>query len=127
DLANLEKEITITNNFEISEAFRNKDMLITQLVYLSSIKEFIEKGGRSRGSYLISDEKGMKPLDKLSDDFKFTLDSGELLKKACVTGLTIKDGKPSCEFEWEDIRPIPSEDNWFENVWNAYRRNEIIK
>ena len=127
DISSFNESIKINTLFELSEAFRNKDMLITQLVYLSSIKEFIDNGGRSRGSYLVSDEKGIKPLAKLSDDFKFTLDKGDLLKKACVTKYIMNDNKPSCQFEWEDIKEIPSEDNWFENVWKAYRDNEIVK
>jgi len=127
DLNNFKTQVKIGDAFEIAEAFRNKDMLITQLVYLSSIKEFIDNGGRSRGSYLVSDEKGIKPLEKLSDDFKFTLDSGKLLKKACVTEFINNNNKIGCKFEWEDIRQIPTEDNWFENVWSAYRKNEIIK
>ena len=28
---------------------------------------------------------------------------------------------------WEDIRPIPSGESWFENVWASYRRGEIVK
>lgn len=127
DFKTLKNDLVISHKHELVEAFRNKDLIITQYVYLSAIKEFILKGGRSRGSYLISDESGIKPLDKLSDDFTFTLDSGDLLKKACVVTLSFKDGKPICEFDWENIKEIPTEDNWFENVWNAYMRNEIIK
>jgi len=29
--------------------------------------------------------------------------------------------------EWKPVRPIPSEDNWFENVWGEYRKGNIIK
>ncbi|MDX1358994.1 MAG: hypothetical protein R3232_09205, partial [Clostridia bacterium] len=73
------------------------------------------------------DEKGIKALDKLSDDFKFTLDSGDLLKKACVISMKFNDSDPDFKIVWEDIRPIPSGESWFENVWAAYRRGEIVK
>jgi hypothetical protein len=127
DLASFDSETKIKSPHELAEAFKNRDILITQIAYLKAICEYIEKGGRSRGSYLVSDEKGVKPLDKLPDDFKFTLDDGALLKKACTVGMTIKDGKPEFEVEWEDIRPIPGGDNWFENVWSAFRKGEIVK
>lgn len=29
--------------------------------------------------------------------------------------------------QWVDIRPIPEEDTWFENVWNNYLKDNIIK
>ena len=127
DYNNFTDNVVISNNFELSEVYRNKDILVTQIVYLNSIKEFINKGGRSRGSYLISDEDGSRPLEKLSDDFKFTLDNGNLLKKACLSQFLLNDNKPICNLQWETIRKIPTEDNWFENVWSAYRKNEIIK
>lgn len=127
DLAEFDETTKIKNLDEIADAFRNRDILITQIVYLKAIHEYIKKGGRSRGSYLVNDENGVKPLDKLSDEFKFTLDDGELLKKACSIKFVTKDGKPEFEIDWEDVRPIPTEDNWFENVWSAYRRGEIIK
>ncbi|NLK20461.1 MAG: hypothetical protein GX310_11765, partial [Synergistaceae bacterium] len=32
-----------------------------------------------------------------------------------------------CAFEWKPVRPIPTGyDDWFENVYNAYSRGEII-
>lgn len=113
--------------WELVEAFRNRDILVTQIVYLKAIIEFIKNGGRSRGSYLVSDEKGILPLEKLSDDFKFTLDNGDLLKKACVVSMNLENSKPEFDVRWEDVRPIPSGESWFENVWSAYRRGEIIK
>ncbi|MCK5811400.1 MAG: FAD-binding protein [Clostridiales bacterium] len=127
DLMTLKEDLSISGPFELVEAFRNKDLIVTQFVYLNAIKEFISKGGRSRGSYLVSDNKGVKPLDKLNDDFTFTLDSGDLLKKTCDVTFSFKDKKPKCMFNWEDVKQIPTEDNWFENVWSAYRKNEIIK
>lgn len=127
ELSAFEKKTVTGADWELCEAFRNRDILVTQIVYLKAIIEFIKSGGRSRGSYLVNDEKGIKPLSKLSDDFKFTLDSGELLQKACVVSVDIKDSNPDFNVVWEEIRPIPSGESWFENVWAAYRNGEIIK
>jgi len=127
ELAAFEGKTVTGANWELVEAFRNRDILVTQIVYLKAIIEFIKNGGRSRGSYLVNDEKGIKPLEKLSDDFKFTLDSGDLLQKACVVSVDINDAQPDFNVVWEDIKPIPSGESWFENVWAAYRRDEIVK
>jgi hypothetical protein len=29
--------------------------------------------------------------------------------------------------QWIDIRPIPQGDTWFENVWNRYMNDDIVK
>jgi len=39
--------------------------------------------------------------------------------------LSYLDGECICE--WRKARPIPKCDDWFENVWNEYRKDEIIK
>ena len=38
----------------------NHDVLVTQLMYLSAIKEYVERGGKSRGSYLIAGVSGLE-------------------------------------------------------------------
>jgi succinate dehydrogenase/fumarate reductase flavoprotein subunit len=112
---------------EIPDAFRIRDMLITQFVYLFSIKEYILKGGKSRGSYLIGDNSGKLPVSGLSEEFRYSLDNGDLMKQVCVINLEKENGKFSCIAGWKPVRPIPDEDNWFENVWNEYMRGEIVK
>jgi hypothetical protein len=36
------------------------------------------------------------------------------------------DNKGRAVKEWVDIRPIPREDSWFENVWEDFRRGRIV-
>jgi succinate dehydrogenase/fumarate reductase flavoprotein subunit len=126
-LTEFAETIKISRASELPEAFRNRDMLITQFVYLNAIREFIEKGGKSRGSYLIQDNEGKLPLKNLPDAFKFSLDSGELLKRVCEVRFSMEDGIPECDFEWKGVRPIPKEENWFEKVWNEFRQGDIIR
>lgn len=120
---------TVLSSFEeLPDAFRNRDILLTQYVYLNAIKVYIESGGRSRGSYLVYDDKGKLPIEGLSEEFKFVLDDGSITDKVAEVGLEIEDGgQLRCNVEWKPVRPIPKEDNWFENVWNDYRSGNIIK
>ena len=120
------KENTCVNDRAyLIDAFRNRDILITQYVYLCAIKEYIEKGGRSRGSYLVRDDEGKLPMEGLPEIFRFKLDDQELMKKSCSVSFN-KDSL-KVNFDWQDVRPIPTEDNWFENVWSEYRKRNIIK
>ncbi len=79
----------------------NYDILTTQYVYLSAIREYIEKGGKSRGSYLI-----------VGSPFPETDKFGEVCYVQYL-GHEIKT-------RWENTRPIPSGEQWFENVYNNF-------
>ena len=112
---------------ELPDAFRARDMIITEFVYLSAIREYILKGGKSRGSYLIRDDTGKLPVPGLPEEFRYSLDNGELMKQVCEICLKKEDGAYSCQTEWKRVRPVPGEDNWFENVWNEYMKGEIVR
>jgi len=117
-------EITSLNSVrDLSLAFQNYDLLLAQLVYLTAFKDYIQLGGKSRGSYLIQDEEGELPLESLSEDFRFSLESGNLSKK--IQRLKYKGDH--FKFSWQNVKEIPENNNWFENVWNKYLDDEVIK
>lgn len=121
---------------ELPEVFINRDMLITQFVYLSAIREYIQKGGKSRGSYLIQDEQGELPVAGLSEAFRLANDTGALNASVCEVSLDIgqsqdqeqdlNQNQPQCKFAWKETRPIPQTEDWFENIWNDFRQDKII-
>jgi len=121
-LLSLGDTTSISSIAELPHAYKNYDLLLTQYVYLSAIADYIEKGGKSRGSYLVYDDKGTLPVDGLPEKFRFSLDNGKL--DGLIQEVTYKDGQVS--FEWVKVRPIPSEEDWFENIWNDYRRGAIF-
>lgn len=77
----------------------NYDVLVTQYVYLSAIRAYIEHGGLSRGSYLID---GCAKPDSAHN---------HLICRVQLTGDTVKT-------EWMPVRPIPESEQWFEKVYN---------
>lgn len=127
ELKNITKITTLNSVYNLPQAFINRDILITQLVYLNAIKEYIQKGGKSRGSYLVVEDDMLLSGDKIDSLFKCTLEDGEFFDKVCEVGLYIKDNELACIFEWKKTRPIPHEDNWFENVWSNYRNGNIVQ
>lgn len=108
---------------DLPKAFDCYDLLITQFVYLSAIKDYIENGGESRGSYIVGSPDGEIRIKEMGDDFRFSLDRGVLQNKIQITSLE----KGICSFEWRNAVPIPKAEDWFETVWNAYRKDEIIR
>jgi len=112
----------VSNVAELPEVFRNYDMLVCQYTYLHSMLEHIQKGGKSRGSYVIVEQGG--ELGFAHEQLKFAYSTNdELGGVTCVT--TYNNG--AVENAWQPVRPIPVEDGWFENVWAQYRAGEIYE
>ena len=55
--------------------------------------------------------------EQLPDAFTFVLDDGT--RGNLVQEVRLVDGK--CCFNWRPVRPIPEDDDFFENVWRAFR------
>lgn len=120
-LSSLGDSTSLSSYLELPHAFKNYDILMAQYIYLSAIANYIEKGGRSRGSYLVYDENGNLPVEGLPEEFRFSLDKGSMDGE--IQELVFQDGR--VRFEWNQVRSIPKEEDWFENVWNDYRRGDL--
>lgn len=107
---------------ELWRAFRLRDMLISQFVYLSAMKDYVDHQGRSRGSALYTDLSGQKPDPRLPEEFTFCLDDGS--SADLIQEVLYRNGK--VQFEWRKVRTIPEDDNFFENVWRQFRENQNI-
>jgi succinate dehydrogenase/fumarate reductase flavoprotein subunit len=124
DIKSFADNIQLSSPYELAYAYQNLDLLITQIVYFSAIADYIRQGGMSRGSYLIQDPSGLLPAEGLEEDFRFAISDNDPLS-AQIQEITYQDQK--CSTEWRPVRPIPEGDDWFENVWTAYRNDEIIR
>jgi len=116
------KKTKIYSINELAQAFQNYDLLLGQYVYLSSIYDYIQIGGKSRGSYIIYDPNGEIDITNISELYKFSLDMGQLDKK--IQEVTYIDGK--CKFDWVKAKPLPESEGWFENVWRDYMEDKYL-
>jgi succinate dehydrogenase / fumarate reductase flavoprotein subunit len=122
ELSHLGDFAWVENGKELWRAFRLRDMLISQFVYLSAMKDYVDHQGRSRGSALYTDISGQKPDPRLPEEFTFCLDDGS--SADLIQEVSYRNGK--AEFEWRKVRKIPEDDNFFENVWRQFRENQNI-
>jgi len=122
-LGKMVEETKLSSIKELPFAFQNYDLLLCQYVYLSAIVSYIEENGKSRGSYLVQDTGGEFPAKNLPETFRFLNDKGNLSNRIQI--VSFEDG--TCSVEWEKVRPIPEEKDWFENVWNDFLKDRIIR
>lgn len=102
---------------DLKGLYRLRDLLVSQQVYLEAIGDYIRQGGTSRGSYLIYDPDGAKPLEELPEQFRFSLEEKGLGSR--IQEIAYEGG--ACRCTWRPVRPMPEEDNWFEAVWRNWR------
>ncbi len=121
-LMNFENIVSIIDGNSLGKLYRFYDLLICQYVYLSAMQDYYENGGQSRGSALYRNMAGVKPHPSMAESFRFQLDNGK--KADVVQEVLFEVGR--CVFEWRKTRPIPQEDDFFENVWKAYRETQNI-
>ncbi|MEE9390443.1 MAG: FAD-binding protein [Candidatus Aminicenantaceae bacterium] len=122
----LEKETKVPSAGELPAAFRNLDLCLTHALYLEAIGEYLEKGGKSRGSYFVMDPDGEKPCKELKEEWKFCLNEEDSFVNKKILEIHL-DEDLNVKKQWVDIRSIPKEKTWFENVWNDFRKDNIIK
>ena len=108
-----------------SEAFKNLDLCLTHALYLYAIAAYLDKDGKSRGSYLVLDPDGEKPCAALDDTWRFNLNpEGAFVDEHICEVFLGTSGKPCTQ--WVPVRPLPQKGAWFENVWNAFLRGDIF-
>ncbi|MFC1564776.1 FAD-binding protein [candidate division KSB1 bacterium] len=125
-LKGIEESIRILSPGDLPLVFKVFDLCLTHFVYLEAIKEYMEKGGRSRGSYIVRDDSGEKPCKQLEDTWKFRLNEDEAFVDRKILEIVLSDDLTISK-KWVDVRPVPDKDPWFEKTWSDFREGKIIK
>ncbi len=115
-LQKLQDEIGAESVGELADSFLLLDHCITHMVYLNAINHYIINGGRSRGSYIVSDtEENLVPeLCRYDREVEWKVLEARFADKKTSLNLSI-------------VREIPDQDLWFERVWRDYIQDIFIK
>ncbi len=130
--------IDATSRRSVDRLFLVRDIVTTQYVYLTAMADYLEHGGRSRGSVLYTDPNGDLPtwVDAqgnpadlgLDDRFCFVRDDGALDAVAQIVTLDPESGDdlPAVVCRWRAVRPLPRPDEPFEVVWRTFREHRNV-
>jgi succinate dehydrogenase/fumarate reductase flavoprotein subunit len=119
------REVRVGPAARLALGFKALDLALTHALYLEAVAEYLDKGGRSRGSYLVPDRGGAKPDPRLGDRWAFTLAKPDDFVGRHILEIGL-DGRGRVRKRWVPVRPLPSPDSWFETVWNDFLKDRIV-
>jgi succinate dehydrogenase/fumarate reductase flavoprotein subunit len=124
EITNIENNIknSVMNSiYDIADYFNILSTLATQKAVLNAMLKAAQTS-KSRGSGLVLDNDGFEISEHLSK-FKYSPEKTEFKNAQFITEFKDKYFNTVVR----KVRPIPTADNWFENVWNDFnKRNEKI-
>ena len=107
---------------DLRHAFQVRQLCFAHRVYLEAIKNQIEAGVGSRGSSIVMDPAGEQVHPKLSAEWRIAAEEPAFRSKVLKTRV---EAGGEIRHHWEDCRPIPETDAWFETSWARYRDGAI--
>ncbi len=97
-------EQQITSLSDLPFVLQNRHLVTAQAAYLEAIRAYLEKGGGSRGSYMVMDPNGDPVLESLGSEWNYKPEVPNLREWVLETVLT-KDG--TYKSTWKKRRPLP--------------------
>ena len=119
------RDLRVASAADLARGFEALDLALTHAVYLEAIGEYLGRGGRSRGSYLVPDAAGTVPHPALGSSWAFSLASPSDFVSSRILEVRL-DGKGRLRKTWAPVRPVPRPEGWFESVWADYRDDRIV-
>ncbi|MHA1675493.1 MAG: FAD-binding protein [Promethearchaeota archaeon] len=122
---------------QVIEMWKTYDALITQLTYLTTYRDYLIRGGGSRGSFAViskahdNEENTEKnnsfiPHPKL-EQYRIKKNNSDLNEKIQEISLMESDSNDWIfSIDWIDRRPIPETQGWFETVWKKFDEKSIF-
>lgn len=120
-ISELSAVLGVAEKSELFKAYKLKDILYTQLVLICSMIDYCDTVGKTRGSALYTDSNG-ELRSGLEELFRFTPDTetpSSEIQEMDLNGT-------SCKAHWRSVRPIPENDDFFELVWERYRKDKNV-
>jgi len=118
------KGMRLQKKADLCTAFQNDHLCLTHIAFLEALKAYIERGGGSRGSFMILDEKGDQEVESRRGRELRHRSENEAMRREI---LEVQQTRPG-EFRVEpvEVRPLPQDDSWFETAWAEWRDGRIF-
>ena len=124
-LNDIKNQVGASSAKELADCFRISDICLAHLIYIEAIRTYIEMKGRSRGSYIITNDEELTVPDKSSPGVNFDLCRYDRDVEANILEIAYRDTK--IKINIAKVREIPVQNLWFERVWKDYLEDNFIE
>jgi succinate dehydrogenase/fumarate reductase flavoprotein subunit len=130
-LAAIRGGLSLAKAADLVTAVRAEHMAVTQIALLEALTDYLNRGGGSRGSYMVLREDGQVIKEDVTDPetkqpYRFIPENEAL--RAEIQEIELVDDEQA-EFKIGRVapRPAPKRDVAFEKMWTEFRAGEIYK
>jgi len=110
---------------QIVRAFQNEHLCRTHIAFLTAIKALLERGGGSRGAYVVLDQAGDRVVQTAAGTaMPHRGENMALRREILEVGL---DEAGQCTTWITPVRPLPADDSWYESVWRLWRDGQVFE
>lgn len=117
--------LKVSSVYELARAFRLREHCLTHYVYLAALRSYLENGGRSRGSFIVTDPDGLLPHDNLENSWRLSICNYDRDVEKKIIEVKYIDGMIKTELA--EIRPVPVQELWFEKVWKKNLEDKVTE
>lgn len=114
----------ISRREQLITAVQNEHLCRTHIAFLTALEALIERGGGSRGAYMILDDGGKRVVEtKRGREMPHRAENPDMRREILEVELG-HDG----EFRTilTPVRPLPEDDSWYETTWRRWREGKVF-
>ena len=105
-------------------AIQNEHLCRTHIAFLTALEALIERGGGSRGAYMILDENGERAVEtKRGRDMPHRAENLAMRHEILEVEMGA-DGHFRTIIT--PVRPLPEDDSWYETTWRRWREGKVF-
>lgn len=115
----------LTHRDQLPVAVQNDHLCLTQVAFLTALKALLDRGGGSRGAYVVLDEAGDREVE-IPHGRLLRYRSENLAMRGEILEVAQRDDG---EFEVmiTPVRPLPQDDSWYETTWRQWREGKVYE
>jgi len=110
---------------DLAECFRISDNCLTHMLYLEAIRSYIEKKGRSRGSYIITNNEESVIPEISAAGLEICICSYDREVESGILEINFRNGDVAINIR--KVKEIALQNLWFEKVWKDYIEDNYIE
>jgi succinate dehydrogenase/fumarate reductase flavoprotein subunit len=120
-----ERGMAIRSRGDLLQAIQNEHLCVTHVAVLQTIKALIDRGGGSRGAYVVLDPSGDLTMDtRRGSELRHRSENLGMRSETLETRVS-DDGR--IEVYPVAVRPLPRDDAWYETTWRDWVEGRVFE